>query len=66
MASGARDLSRGAPIGVATVEDILEEVLGQLYDEDDDRAVIQLPAARGKVRGAELLQRSTRWTSPNT
>jgi putative hemolysin len=50
----------GAPIGVVTVEDILEEVLGDLYDEDDDQAVIQLLAARGKVRGAELLPRNTR------
>lgn len=39
------------PLGVVTLEDILEEVLGDLYDEDDDQAVIQLLAARGKVSG---------------
>jgi putative hemolysin len=44
----ARD---GAPLGVVTVEDILEEVLGDLYDEDDDQAVIHLLAARGKAVG---------------
>jgi CBS domain containing-hemolysin-like protein len=38
-------------LGVVTLEDILEEVLGDLYDEDDDQAVIQLLAARGKVSG---------------
>ena len=39
------------PLGLVTLEDIFEEVLGDLYDEDDDQAVIQLLAARGKVRG---------------
>ena len=37
-------------LGVVTLEDILEEVLGDLYDEDDDRAVERLLAARGKLK----------------
>jgi CBS domain containing-hemolysin-like protein len=46
------------PIGIVTLEDILEEVLGDLYDEDDDRAVERLLAARGKLR--ELVTRRPR------
>lgn len=41
----------GAPLGIVTIEDILEEVLGDLYDEDDDQAVARLLAARGKLKG---------------
>lgn len=44
----------GVPLGIVTVEDILEEVLGDLYDEDDDRAVARLLAARGKLRSAAI------------
>ena len=44
----------GAPLGIVTVEDILEEVLGDLYDEDDDQAVARLLAARGKLKIAML------------
>jgi len=43
-----------ASVGIVTLEDILEEVLGDLYDEDDDRAVERLLAARGKMRHAVL------------
>ena len=48
----ARD---GTPVGIVTLEDILEEVLGDLCDEDDDRAVERLLAARGKL--TEILTR---------
>lgn len=48
----------GVPLGIVTVEDILEEVLGDLYDEDDDRAVARLLAARGKLKSAVTAFRS--------
>jgi putative hemolysin len=49
----------GAPAGVVTLEDILEEVLGDLYDEDDDGSVEQLLAARGKLRQAAARRPTT-------
>ena len=48
----------GAPLGIVTVEDILEEVLGDLYDEDDDQAVARLLATRGKLKSAAVPLRS--------
>jgi putative hemolysin len=47
----------GAPVGIVTLEDILEEVLGDLYDEDDDRAVERLLAARGKLKDSVMQPR---------
>jgi putative hemolysin len=44
----------GVPLGIVTVEDILEEVLGDLYDEDDDQAVARLLAIRGKLKNAAI------------
>jgi CBS domain containing-hemolysin-like protein len=41
-----------APVAV---EDILEEVLGELYDEDDDRSIQRLLAARSRFRKAKLV-----------
>lgn len=47
----------GKPVGIVTLEDILEEVLGDLYDEDDDRAVERLLAARGKLKDVVMQRR---------
>jgi putative hemolysin len=47
----------GAPVGIVTMEDILEEVLGDLYDEDDDRAVERLLATRGKLKDVVMQRR---------
>jgi putative hemolysin len=44
----------GTLLGVVTLEDILEEVLGDIYDEDDDRAVARLLAARGKLKSVTV------------
>jgi putative hemolysin len=49
--------AEGAPVGIVTLEDILEEVLGDLYDEDDDRAVERLLAARGKLKDVVMQRR---------
>lgn len=43
-------MSSGRPVGIITLEDVMEEIVGDIYDEDDDGRIRKLFLSRSRLR----------------